>query len=58
MNEDLKEDPQIMKVLAENFESFDYDGKVGLATNIELELNLKPNSTPSKTTNIRYDRER
>ena len=39
-------------------ESFDYDGRIGKAKNIILDINLKPNAQAPKTPNIRYDRER
>ena len=53
MEENLKKDNTILKVLLENFSVFDISGTVGRANNIELELFIKPGIKPFPTKNIR-----
>ena len=43
MDDKYRTDPRVLNLFAKYFESFDYDGKVGRAKNIEMELFLKPN---------------
>lgn len=38
MDDCYKKDAKVLQVLAEQFESFDYDQKIGRAKNIELEF--------------------
>ena len=58
MDDEYKRSPFILQTLAENFESFDYDAKVGKATNIELDLHFRPNARVAKTPDYKYDQER
>ena len=55
MDDEYKRSPFILQTLAENFESFDYDAKVGKATNIELDLHFRPNARVAKTPDYKYD---
>ena len=55
MEEKYRIDSRILNLFGKYFETFDYDGKVGRAKNIEMELFLKPNILPPTTKMIKYD---
>ena len=55
MAPEYKRHPEILRVLAVEFEAFNYDGKIGQANNIELDLHFKPNARVASSPDIKYD---
>ena len=58
MEEKYKKNKEILVIFARQFESFDYDKKIGRAKNIELELQFRPNSKVARIADILYDSKR
>ena len=50
--------PKVLGVLARQFESFNYDGKMGCATNITFDIELRPGAVIPKSSPCRLDPER